>query len=110
MLLHCGVPGLRNSGFAQSDVTYWAATGTSTMEGRAPSEKPRTIATLVEEHIHLVALVDSGINGVSDLKVRLLDVGHSKGKTITLQRALSGVGVPLHPGAKRFYREAGLLK
>ena len=40
----------------------------------------------------------------------LMDVGHAKGKTITPDTALSGVGVPLHPGAERFYREAGLLK
>ena len=41
---------------------------------------------------------------------RLLDVGHAKGKAITPQTALNGVGVPLHPGAERFYKEAGLLK
>ncbi|AZV80882.1 TAXI family TRAP transporter solute-binding subunit (plasmid) [Parasedimentitalea marina] len=44
---------------------------------------------------------------------KLLDNGHPKGKAITLETALEGVegiGVPLHPGAERFYREAGLLK
>lgn len=44
---------------------------------------------------------------------KLLDNGHPKGKAITLKTALEGVegiGVPLHPGAERFYREAGLLK
>ena len=43
---------------------------------------------------------------------RLLDNGHAKGKAITLETALDGVdgiGVPLHPGAERFYKEAGLL-
>ena len=43
----------------------------------------------------------------------LLDNGHAKGKLITLDTALDGMdtlGVPLHPGAERFYREAGLLK
>ncbi|AAV97302.1 TRAP transporter solute receptor, TAXI family (plasmid) [Ruegeria pomeroyi DSS-3] len=43
----------------------------------------------------------------------LLDNGHAKGKLITLETALGGMdnlGVPLHPGAERFYREAGLLK
>jgi hypothetical protein len=43
----------------------------------------------------------------------LLDNGHAKGKLITADTALDGVdslGVPLHPGAERFYREAGLLK
>ncbi len=245
------ISGLRNSGFAQSDVAYWAYTGTGTMEGKKPAKDLRTIAALFEEHIHLVALKDSGINSVADLKGRrvsldepgsgtyvdaklileanglkvddltaetlkgnaatealrngkvdaifvvagyptgaivelasavdvklvpiggagsdalvkkygffsqstipagtyenvaetatiavgaqwytnvkedeeliyqitkalwnkesrkLLDVGHAKGKTINRATALAGVGVPLHPGAERFYKEAGLLK
>lgn len=245
------ISGLRNSGFAQSDVAYWAYTGTGTMEGKEPAEDLRTIAALFEEHIHLVALADSGINSVADLKGKrvsldepgsgtyvdanlileanglaledvtaealkgnaasealrngkidaffvvagyptgslvelasaaeiklvpidgagaealvekygffaasdipegayegvgttptvavgaqwftsakedddliyeitkalwndnsrkLLDVGHAKGKTITPDSALNGVGVPLHAGAERFYKEAGLLE
>lgn len=244
------ISGLRNSGFAQSDVAYWAYTGTGTMEGKEPATDLRTIAALFEEHIHLVALADSGINSVADLKGKrvsldepgsgtyvdaklileannvalddvtaealkggaaaealrngkidaffvvagfptgavvelasaadiklvpidgdgaaaltekygffaasdipegayegvsttptvavgaqwftsakedeeliynitkalwneqtrkLLDVGHAKGKTITTGTALSGVGVPLHAGAERFYKEAGLM-
>ncbi|WP_298261325.1 TAXI family TRAP transporter solute-binding subunit [uncultured Litoreibacter sp.] len=243
--------GLRNSGFAQSDVAYWAYTGTGTMEGKEPATDLRTIAALFEEHIHLVAMADSGINSVADLKGKrvsldepgsgtyvdanlileanglsvdmvtaealkggaasealrngkidaffvvagyptgslvelasaadiklvpisgagadalvekygffaasdipegayegvgttatvavgaqwftsakeddelvynitkalwneqsrkLLDVGHAKGKTITAESALNGIGVPLHAGAERFYKEAGLLK
>jgi TRAP transporter TAXI family solute receptor len=30
------------------------------------------------------------------------------GKSIRLERALDGLSVPLHPGAERFYREAGM--
>ncbi|MET1415868.1 TAXI family TRAP transporter solute-binding subunit [Roseibium sp. HPY-6] len=245
------ISGLRNSGFAQSDVAYWAYTGTGTMEGQEPATDLRTIAALFEEHIHLVTLEDSGINSVADLKGKrvsvdepgsgtyvdaglileanglslsdiqeenlkgaaatealrngkvdalfivagyptgalvelasaadmklvpidgdgakaltdkygffassdipaetyegvdgvttvavgaqwytsakedddliyeitkalwnkesrkLLDVGHAKGKTITPDTALNGIGVPLHPGAERFYKEAGLIK
>ncbi len=245
------ISGLRNSGFAQSDVAYWAYTGTGTMEGKEPAKDLRTIAALFEEHIHLVALADSGINSVADLKgkrvsldepgsgtyvdanlildsnglsveditaealkgnaaaealrngkidaffvvtgyptgalvelssavdiklvpidgagadaltekygffaksdipdgayegvagvdtvavgaqwftsaneseelvynitkalwneqsSKLLDVGHAKGKTVTPDTALNGIGVPLHTGAERFYKEAGLLK
>ena len=244
------VSGLRDSGFAQSDVAYWAYTGTGTMEGKPPATDLRTIAALFEEHIHLVTLKDSGINSVADLvgkrvsldepgsgtyvdanlilaaggvstdsitvealkggaasealrngqidaffvvagyptgslvelasaadmKIvpidgataealtseygffaaseipdgtyegvdgaatisvgaqwftsasqdeeliynitkalwndesrKLLDVGHAKGRTITLETALNGVGVPLHPGAERFYREMGMI-
>lgn len=245
------ISGLRDSGFAQSDVAYWAYTGTGTMEGKEPAKDLRTIAALFEEHIHLVALKDGGINSVADLKGKrvsldepgsgtyvdaklileanglsaadvtaealkgnaasealrngkidaffvvagyptgslvelasaadiklvpidgdaakgladkygffsqseipadtykgigsvatvavgaqwytsakqdedlvynitkalwneesrkLLDVGHAKGKTITPDSALAGVGVPLHAGAEKFYKEAGLLK
>ena len=245
------ISGLRNSGFAQSDVAYWAYTGTGTREGEEPATELRTIAALFEEHIHLVTLADSGINSVADLagktvsldepgsgtfvdanlileayglsiddvsaealkgnaasealrngKIdaffvvagyptggivelasaadialvpisgegaealtsefgffaqsdipagtyegidavstvsvgaqwftsanedeeliynitkalwndesrRLLDVGHAKGASITPDTALAGVGVPLHPGAERFYREAGLME
>ena len=245
------VSGLRNSGFAQSDVAFWAFTGTGTMEGKEPAKDLRTIAALFQEHIHLVALADSDINSVTDLKGKrvsldepgsgtyvdaklimganglglndvvaealkgnaaaealrngkidaffvvagyptgaivelasavkiklvpisgsgadklttefgffsqsdipagtyegvaatstvavgaqwftsasedneliynitkalwnkesrkLMDVGHAKGKAITPDTALAGVGVPLHSGAERFYKEAGLLK
>ena len=244
------ISGLRNSGFAQSDVAYWAYTGTGTMEGKEPAKDLRTIAALFQEHIHLVALKKSNINSVKDLKGKrvsldepgsgtyvdaklilesnglstsdvkaealkgkaatdalrngkvdaifvvagfptgaivelasavdvklvpidgagakaltskygffsqspipsgtyegvdevntvavgaqwftsakedneliyqitkalwnkesrkLMDVGHAKGKTITPETALSGVGVPLHPGAEKFYKEAGLI-
>ena len=244
------ISGLRNSGFAQSDVAYWAYTGTGTMEGKEPAKDLRTIAALFQEHIHLVALKNSNINSVKDLKGKrvsldepgsgtyvdaklilesnglstsdvkaealkgkaatdalrngkvdaifvvagfptgaivelasavdvklvpidgagakaltskygffsqspipsgtyegvdevntvavgaqwftsakedneliyqitkalwnkesrkLMDVGHAKGKTITPDTALSGVGVPLHPGAEKFYKEAGLI-
>ena len=245
------ISGLRNSGFAQSDVAYWAYTGTGTMDGKEPAKDLRTIAALFQEHIHLVALKKSNINSVKDLKGKrvsldepgsgtyvdaklilesnglstndvkaealkgkaatdalrngkvdaifvvagfptgaivelasavdiklvpidgagakaltskygffsespipsgtyegvdavntvavgaqwftsakedtdliykitkalwnkesrkLMDVGHAKGKTITPDTALSGVGVPLHPGAEKFYKEAGLIK
>jgi len=43
---------------------------------------------------------------------KLLDNGHAKGKVITLESSLDGVagiGVPLHPGAARFYKEKGMM-
>jgi TRAP transporter TAXI family solute receptor len=39
-----------------------------------------------------------------------LDGGHAKGKAIRKETALAGIGIPLHPGAEKFYKEAGLLK
>ncbi|WP_417415083.1 TAXI family TRAP transporter solute-binding subunit [Hoeflea sp.] len=40
----------------------------------------------------------------------LLDVGHAKGASVTLQTALDGISIPLHPGAERYYREAGMIR
>ena len=36
---------------------------------------------------------------------RLLSKGHPTGELITAETALQGVGIPLHPGAERFYEE-----
>jgi TRAP-type uncharacterized transport system substrate-binding protein len=41
---------------------------------------------------------------------RLFDSGHAKGRTIRLESALQGLGIPLHAGAQKFYAEKGLLK
>jgi TRAP transporter TAXI family solute receptor len=46
----------------------------------------------------------------SDKARQALDTGHAKGKSITKENALAGIAIPLHPGAERFYKEAGLLK
>jgi hypothetical protein len=35
--------------------------------------------------------------------------GHPKGIFITKENALKGVGIPIHPGAQRFYKEIGAL-
>ncbi|WP_286951513.1 MULTISPECIES: TAXI family TRAP transporter solute-binding subunit [Aminobacterium] len=35
---------------------------------------------------------------------------HHKGKSITLEKALDGITIPLHPGAERYYKEVGLIK
>jgi uncharacterized protein len=84
----CGVPGLvaiaqssngsvanvdaihastLESGFVQSDIAYWAYTGTGIYEGRDKVENLRAIANLYPESIHLVARKDAGINSVKDL-------------------------------------------
>jgi TRAP transporter TAXI family solute receptor len=46
----------------------------------------------------------------SDKTRAALDAGHAKGKAIQKATALEGVGIPLHKGAEKYYREAGLLK
>jgi TRAP transporter TAXI family solute receptor len=46
----------------------------------------------------------------NDNSRKLLDAGHAKGKAITKASATAGAGIPFHPGAEKFYKEAGLLK
>lgn len=40
----------------------------------------------------------------------LLQAGHLQARAITRETALDGVAIPLHPGAERYYREAGMIK
>jgi TRAP transporter TAXI family solute receptor len=57
------------------------------------------------------ALVYAVTKGLWSDKTRAaLDGGHAKGKSIRKETALVGLGIPLHPGAERFYKEIGLLK
>ena len=46
----------------------------------------------------------------SEATQKTLAAGHAKGKFITLQNAVQGVGIPYHAGAEKYYREAGVLK
>ena len=46
----------------------------------------------------------------NDKSRKLLDEGHEKGRRIQLSSALQGVSIPLHPGARRYYREVGLVE
>ena len=46
----------------------------------------------------------------SDKTRAAMDVGHAKGKAIQKATALQGVGIPLHAGAEKYYKEIGLLK
>src|SRR5215213_4855793 len=46
----------------------------------------------------------------SDKTRAAMDAGHAKGKDIRKETALQGVGIPLHAGAEKFYKEAGILK
>jgi TRAP transporter TAXI family solute receptor len=39
-----------------------------------------------------------------------LIAAHSAAKAIDLKKALAGMPVPLHPGAERYYKEAGMMK
>lgn len=35
---------------------------------------------------------------------------HHKGKSVSLEKALDGISVPVHPGAVKYYKEVGVMK
>lgn len=35
---------------------------------------------------------------------------HHKGKTVSIEKALDGISVPIHPGAVKYYKEKGIMK
>ncbi|MFG6083348.1 TAXI family TRAP transporter solute-binding subunit [Paracoccus litorisediminis] len=72
--------GTLEAGFSQSDVAYWAQTGTGLWEGQPAVENLRLIANLYPESIHLVARAGAGIESVADLK----------GKRVSLDEPGSG--------------------
>lgn len=72
--------GTLDSGFAQSDIAYWAYSGTGRFEGRAKVENLRAITSLYPESIHLVVRRGAGIESIQDLK----------GKRVSLDEEGSG--------------------
>jgi hypothetical protein len=72
--------GAAQAGFVQSDVAYWAATGTGVYEGRPKVDTLRAIANLFPESVHLVVRKGSGIKSIRDLR----------GKRVSLDEPGSG--------------------
>ena len=75
--------GALESAFVQSDVAYWAYTGTGGFERGGPSDRLRTIASLYSESIHLVVRVDAGIDSVKDLRGKRVSLDEPGSGTLT---------------------------
>ncbi|WP_105373681.1 TAXI family TRAP transporter solute-binding subunit [Neorhizobium huautlense] len=82
--------GSMESGFTQSDVAYWAHSGTGLYEGKGKVEDLRLIATLYPETIHLVAAKNSGIKSVADLKGKRVSIDEPGSGTIVDARIVLG--------------------
>ncbi|WP_137392313.1 TAXI family TRAP transporter solute-binding subunit [Rhodoligotrophos defluvii] len=74
--------GSMESGFSQSDVAYWAYTGTGLYEGKPKVEDLRLIATLYPETVHIVARKDANIKSVADLKGKRVSIDEPGSGTI----------------------------
>ncbi len=105
----CGVPGLLaiaqsshgsvanieaiadgrlESGFAQSDIAYWAYTGTGIFEGRSPARGLRAIANLYPESVHIVIRRGAGITSLRDLKGRRVSIDEPGSGTLVDARII----------------------
>ena len=93
--------GSSESGFTQSDVAYWAHSGTGLYDGKGKVEDLRLIATLYPETLHIVARADAGIKSVADLKGKRVSVDEPGSGTIVDARlVLAAYGLTeqdIHP-------------
>jgi TRAP transporter TAXI family solute receptor len=80
--------GTMQSGFVQSDVAYWAYTGTGIYEGRPKADGLRAIASLYPESFQLVARKGSGIKSVTDLKGKRLSLDEPGSGTLVDARLI----------------------
>ena len=117
----CGVPGLiaiaqttqgsvqniefiadktLESGLCQSDVAYWAYSGSGMYSGGKPFEGLRAIANLYQESLHIVVRADSKIEAIADLRGKRISLGgRGSGTRATAVLVLGAYGV----GERRFY-------
>ncbi len=84
------VGGSLESGLTQSDVAYWAYSGTGVFEGKPKVEELRAIANLYPETIHLVARKGSGIKSPADLKGKRVSLDEPGSGTLIDARIVMG--------------------
>lgn len=75
-----------SSGFAQSDIAYWAYTGTGVFAGKEKNADLRAIASLYPEAMHIVVRKDLNLQSVADLKGKRVSVGSRNSGTLSLAR------------------------
>jgi TRAP transporter TAXI family solute receptor len=112
----CGVPGLvavaqatqgsvenvqavdggrLESALAQSDVAYWAFSGTGLFKGKPSLTHLRSIASLFPETVHIVVRADGPISALKDLKGKRVGLGEKESGTLADARLIldaAGIG------------------
>ncbi|MDK9696728.1 MAG: TAXI family TRAP transporter solute-binding subunit, partial [Siculibacillus sp.] len=84
------VAGSLESGLTQSDVAFWAHSGTGVFDGKPKIEELRAIANLYPETIHLVARKGSGIKSPADLKGKRVSLDEPGSGTLIDARIVMG--------------------
>jgi uncharacterized protein len=87
------------SGLCQSDVAYWAYSGTGMYSDGKPFDGLRAIANLYQESLHIVVRADSKIDSIADLRNKRISLGgRGSGTRATAVLVLGAYGV----GERRF--------
>ncbi|MGH6960177.1 MAG: TAXI family TRAP transporter solute-binding subunit, partial [Dongiaceae bacterium] len=116
---NCGVPGLiavaqttqgsvdnidglakhtLESGLSQSDIAYWAYSGTGNYAGEKPHDTLSAIANLYQESLHIFVRSNSDIASIADLKGKRVSYGErGSGTRATARAVLEAYGL----GAKQ---------
>jgi uncharacterized protein len=63
------------SALCQSDIAFWAYSGTGMYKGKKPLDDLRAIANLFGESLHIVVRADSKIESITDLKGKRVSLG-----------------------------------
>jgi TRAP transporter TAXI family solute receptor len=86
--------GSLEAALAQSDIVYWAHTGTGTFAGRERISNLRFVANLYPESVHLVVRTGLGITSVADLRGHRISLDEPGSGTLVNARAiLHGFGL-----------------
>lgn len=79
--------------FVQNDISYYAYTGTELFEGKQYKDI-RGMAALYDETVQIVALADSGIKTIADLKGKRVGVGAAgSGTELNARQILEAAGI-----------------
>ena len=82
--------GQLESGFTQSDVAYWAYTGTGVYDGKPKVADLRLIGNLYPETIHVVARKGANIKSIADLKGKRVSLDEPGSGTLVDARIILG--------------------
>ncbi len=79
---------ISETAFVQSDIAYWAYTGTGLYENKEKMRNLRAIASLYPEAMHVVVRKDSQITDIAQLAGKRVSVGARKSGTIQSARLI----------------------
>jgi TRAP transporter TAXI family solute receptor len=86
--------GTAQSGFVQSDIAFWAYSGTGIYGGRPKIDSLRAIANLYPESVQLVVRKGSGITSVADLRGKKISLDEpGSGTLVDARLILSAFGI-----------------